>query len=134
MRLKLEEFLRALFVGMALPALFLPILYMILFVIKPLDIENDNLHLVSLFIPLCFGLANVLYVFLKHKFPIFRHDYLLLIVGVILGLSLWLIKMPTFIFVAFPRIEDTEVFMLPIYYAFIFRFIMKPFNSMFGIK
>ena len=131
----LQKIIRALVAGMVFPALFLPIAYSIVFVLSPqIFVQLRSLQFIPMYIPILFGVANIVYVFFSHKKSPKKNNQLLLFIGFCLGLIVALLNIPTFIFGVVLDLQTTAIIVLPILYALTFRFIIKWINKNLGVR
>ncbi len=131
----LQKIIRALVAGMVFPALFLPIAYSLVFIISPHTfVLLRSLQFVPMYIPILFGVGNIIYVFFsKNKSPK-KNNQLLLFVGFCLGLIVALLNIPTFIFGVVLNQQTTAMIVLPILYALVFRYIIKWVNKTLRVR
>jgi hypothetical protein len=129
------EHLRAFIAGIALPSVLVPILmYIALAVGKPQLLSVPFIHV----IPLLWGIWNVLYfAFFKRFFP--RDiNMRLLLTGALLGLlvalyGIFWIHLPTIL--GFPHyLRYMPLIAIPIVYALLWRYVVKPLNGVLGLK
>lgn len=125
------NYIRPFVSGLALPATFLPLAILILWATGKTDvILMPSIH----FIPIIWGLWNVIYFALfRNLFPI-NLDLRLFLTGAILGFLIALygvfyLQLPTII--GFPEnVYYIPLIALPIVYAILWRFIVKPLNDL----
>ncbi len=130
----LKRFFRALMSGITFPAMAIPIGYAVLYYLNPRLSFTLKTQLLILFIPLMFGLVNVAYVRICEHCPAKKHNSMLIATGLLFGLALSLINVPTFIWGAPRGWEDKSIVVLPIICALIFRIIINWYNHMIDVQ
>lgn len=129
-----KKFIRAFVAGMLVPAVFLPIAYTILFVLKLHNMHDNMLQFIPMYIPIIFGLTNVLYIHLNEGLSSRNANIRLYLTGGILGLfiaiiGIFALHLPTVIFGFTSSLKLMPLFILPVIYGAIFRFLIKWLNK-----
>lgn len=121
--------------GLAFPAIVLPLVYSI-FVLRAPDLLPIliPIYFYPMFIPLFFGLANVIFLRYSKKFGKKHENMGLIITGLLLGLIVTWLKISTFLLFLFSVKEEHSYIILPVVYALVFRFIIKRINRFYGLS
>lgn len=127
-----KKSIKAFVAGMAFPAIFLPLLYTFLFFTNQ-RVAHIEIQFMPMYIPLVFGLANVLYVHMTEGSQKnanvslwFTGGCLGFIVAVI---GVFVMHFPTMIFGVTHELQYLPLVVVPVVYGLIFRYIVKYFNK-----
>jgi hypothetical protein len=131
-----DYFIKAMLAGMGFPSIVLPIIYTALYIYDPLLIQENPLQFIPMFIPIAFGIANVIQ--LKMGPSISDPDTRLWVVGACLGLivaiiGVFILKLPALVFGLGHGLQYFPIIFLPILYGVIFRYIVKDLNRLLGL-
>lgn len=133
-----KKFLKAFVSGLAFPAVFLPLAYTFIFFSEGRALPTP-LQFIPMYIPIVFGIANMLYVRMSEGVPAANVNVGLWVAGAILGfvvavVGVFILHVPTLIFVHLrPGLEYVPLIALPIVYGLIFRYIVKWLNKAIGV-
>lgn len=131
--------IKAFIAGMAFPATALPFAYAILYKYGPETIQSQPFQFLPLFLPIVFGVYNILYIDVTKKATEQNKNKALWIMGAGLGLavamiSVFFIQLPMLLF----GIENAQKFIplitVPIIYSLIWRYIVKYCNTLLNVK
>jgi hypothetical protein len=120
--------------GLAFPAIFIPIIYSIFYLLQHSIIYNASIILTAMQLPLIFAISNIILIW-QQKGNIKRiTNKLYYIAGAILGIfmslhGIFILELPTKIFAISGNWKFIFLIIIPIIYALIFRFIVKQFNA-----
>lgn len=132
--MQVKRFFRALAAGVTIPAIIIPLSYAYLNFFAPSSIKLFRPTYISpLYIPILFGIANVFYARFSSKLSHNARDNLLISCGVALGLIVSTLHVPTFLFGISNAWHDKSIIVLPLFYAIMFRFIIKWSNKTLGL-
>ena len=125
--------------GMAFPAIFLPLAYTMLYFTETETIQTHPLQFVPMYIPLLFGIANVIYLSIYNRCGSIAKVIKLWVTGIMLGFVVALIgifafDIPTLIFGLRDGCELLPLVLLPIIYGLIFRYIVDWLNTFLGLN
>jgi len=136
----LKKFLKAFIAGMAFPSVFLPLAYTLLFFVEQSTLRAHTLQFIPMYIPLVFGITNVLYMHLSEGLPAKHANTALWAMGACLGfvvavLGVFFIHVPTLVFGSLldNDLAYLPLIILPIIYGAIFRFIIKWLNKLLAV-
>lgn len=124
-------FLKAFISGISFPSVAIPISYLCLYYfsgVKATTITTSPLS--PIYMPLFFGVANVVYVRIHRSFPAKYNDALLIAIGLLLGVIVNFLHITTLLQSLLVNLPISTNLSLPIIYALIFRFIVKPLNKL----
>jgi len=132
------RFLKAYIVGMFFPALIIPIIYLIPLWFHYEPFVNHPFQLLALSISVIWGIWNGLTIIIGMKFPGKSWAFKSAIFGVVLGLFAGIISVTVFpvfkyIFNFEGYLNYSSLIILPIVYAFLWRFIVNNLNRTFEI-
>jgi len=122
--------------GMLFPGILLPIVYLIFSCCDSSGIENiPYLKFVPMFIPLLFGLANVIHIANRSWCPIKNENCRLWCTGGALGVvvslvGVFVLDVPVLLFGLSGVLEYLPIIIVPIIYGAIFRYIVHWLNSL----
>jgi len=133
-----KKFVKAFLAGIGFPAVFLPVAYTILFLLEFKSMKIHSLQFVPMYIPIVFGLANMLFIRLSDGIPAKKLDVALWTTGACLGfvvamIGVFVLDVPTLIFGDARNIEYLPLIALPIIYGVIFRYVVKYLNKAVGV-
>jgi hypothetical protein len=128
-----KKFVKAFIAGMALPAVFLPIAYSVLFVNEHHALMIHPIQFIPMYLPLAWGLANAMYVQL-HGAPGKHVNRGLWITGICLGFvvavyGVFVMHLPTIIFGVVHGYDYAPLIILPVVYGLLFRYVVKWLNK-----
>jgi hypothetical protein len=129
------RYLKAFIAGLAFPATVFPIIYSVILSVEALS----PLRMLPLyFIPLAWGIWNVLYFAVGKRCPIKNQNYRLWATGAILGFLLALFVVFIFripILFGFSGIvQYAPLIMITIIYSIIWRYVVKYLNGLLGLE
>jgi len=135
--MSLRYFIKAMLAGMGFPSLVLPLLYTVLYIYKPTLIQANPLQFIPMYIPILFGLTNIIYLHMDTKI-IPNANFRLWITGAGLGLivatiGIFIFKLPALIFGFSHGWQYFPLIFLPFIYGFIFRYIVKALNKLLNV-
>lgn len=133
-----KKFIRAFVAGMLFPAVFLPIAYTFMYIFKIHNLHTQVLQFVPMYIPILFGLTNVLYVQRVIGESTRHANKKLWLTGIVFGLiiaafGVYVLHLPTVIFGFTNAIQYAPLIIIPIFYGAIFRFIIKWLNKIIAV-
>lgn len=133
-----KKFVKAFLAGVGFPAVFLPLAYTMLFFMEYPSMKIHSLQFVPMYIPIVFGLANMLFVRLSDGTPAKNLDAGLWTTGACLGfivavIGVFVLHVPTMIFGDMHGFQYLPLIALPIIYGVIFRYVVKWLNKAVGI-
>jgi len=127
--------------GLAFPAVFLPIVYTFFYCCGPgaVNVKQPNVQFIPMWIPILFGLANIVYFWLSAHKLIKDKKLGLWLTGGILGfivgcIGVYCFNVATLVFGLKGQDQYLPIFILPIIYGFVFRYIVNWFNELLGNK
>lgn len=134
-----KEVVKGLLAGMGFPALFLPIAYTVLYWFETQTLREYPLQFVPLYIPLIFGLTNLVYLSIRDKCPALDRKWQLWIVGGCLGFLVALIgvfglHIPELVLGLSHGFKYLPLIGVPIIYGLIFRYIVNWLNELVGLN
>ena len=130
-----KKFLKAFLAGMAFPAVFMPIAYTFLYMFGPYGIlRSHSLQFIPMFVPIVWGIANVVYIQLSEGLTGQKLNTALWITGVILGflvavLGVFVLQIPALVLGLSHGYEYIPLVLLPFIYGVVFRYIVKWVNK-----
>jgi hypothetical protein len=130
-------FIKAMLAGMGFPSLVLPLIYTVLYIYDPTLIQANPLQFIPMFIPIIFGITNVIQLSMDAS-HVKNPNTRLWAVGICLGLivaiiGVFILKLPALVFGLGHGLQYFPLIFLPILYGVIFRYIVKSFNTLLGI-
>lgn len=132
--MQVKRFFRALASGVTLPSIIIPLSYAYLNFFYPNSIKLFRPTYISpLYIPILFGFTNVIYARFSSKLKENGRDNLLILCGVGLGIIVSTMHIPTYLFGVTNAWHDKSIIVLPLFYAIMFRFIIKWSNKTLGL-
>jgi len=134
----MHKMIKAFLAGLAFPSVFLPFAYSILYIILPNNVPTHPIQFVPLYIPILFGITNMIYVGVGDHCPVPGINNRLWTTGAILGflvalIGIFVFRLPTIIFGFTGIIQYLPIILLPIIYGAIFRYIVKWLNRVLDI-
>jgi len=132
-------YIKAFIAGLAFPASLLPIVYAILYVSGHRAVINVPLQFFPLFLPLVFGVWNILYFAMGKCCPVKGRYLRLWVTGAILGflvalLGVFVIGLPTLLFGFTGALRYLPLVIVPILYGVIWRYIVGNLNELVDLK
>lgn len=79
------RYVKAFIAGLAFPATFLPMVYLLLYIFN-LNVKNLPLQFIPLYLPLVWGLWNILFFYIADKYPVLYRNKRYFLMGFALGL------------------------------------------------
>lgn len=133
-----KKFVKAFIAGMALPAVFLPLAYTVLFWSEPQPLKAHPVQFLALYLPLVWGLANVVYVKLSEDSSAKNVNSGMWVTGACLGfivavLGVFMLHIPTMIFGEMHGFQFAPLIILPIVYGALFRYVVKWLNKVIAV-
>ena len=133
-----KNFIKSMLSGMAFPSIFLPLAYTAIYLYESNIIQANPLQFIPMYIPIFFGITNVIYLWIGDRCPIQNIKWRLWTTGAILGLivaflGIFIFNVPTFVFGLSGGFEYLLLIFLPIIYGAIFRYIIKWLNTLLEI-
>jgi hypothetical protein len=134
----IKSFVKAMLAGMGLPSLFLPFAYTVLYFYKGDVIQENPLQFIPMYLPILFGIANVINLKIGARWIIKGVNNQLWATGAILGfivsiVGVFVFHIPTLVFGFTGDLKYFPILLLPIIYGAIFRFIIKWLNNVLEI-
>jgi hypothetical protein len=134
----LKKLVKAFLAGMAFPALFLPLAYSVLFLLEPRVMRGHSLQFIPMYIPIIFGITNVLYIKMHDGSTGGNVNFSLWVTGACLGLivalfGVFVLDVPALVFGLNHGLQYAPLVVLPLVYGLIFRFIVKWINKLLAI-
>ena len=131
--------LKAFIAGLAFPATVLPIVYTILYLANHDAVVSLPLQFIPLFLPLVFGLWNMLCFMFGDRCPIKNKSAHLWFTGASLGLlvalvGVFIIGLPELLFGWTGTMQYLPLIFVPIVYGLIWRYIVGYLNDLFGLS
>lgn len=133
-----KKFIRAFVAGMLFPAVFLPFAYTVLYFLELHTLPREPLQFIPMYIPLLFGITNLLYIRMSDGVPVQNANIGLWVSGAILGFfvavfGVFVLHLPTIVFGFNNGMAMLPLIILPIIYGAIFRFIVKWLNKILAV-
>ena len=133
------KLLKAFIAGLAFPATLLPIVYLILYLSGHSEVRSQPLQFMPLFIPIVFGLWNIIYFAIGEKCPVKNKSMRLWIWGALLGLlvaliGVFIIGLPKLLFGFTGSMQYLPLIVVPIIYGLIWRYIVSVLNSLLSLE
>lgn len=133
-----KRLVKAFLAGVGFPAIFLPIAYTFLFFLEYPSMRIHSLQFVPMYIPIVFGIANMLLISLSEGVPTKNLNIGYWITGGCLGflvavLGVFVLHVPTMVFGDVHGLQYLPLFALPVIYGIIFRVVVKWLNKTVGI-
>lgn len=133
-----KYFVKSMMSGMVFPGIFLPLAYTSLYFYESTLIQTNPLQFIPMYIPILFGVTNVIYLWIGDRCPIQDINWRLWVTGASLGLivalfGVFVFNVPTLIFGLSYGFEYMPLVFLPIIYSVIFRYIIKWLNNILDI-
>lgn len=133
-----KKLVKAFAAGMLFPAVFLPFAYTVLYVLELHAIPKHPLQFIPMYIPLLFGITNVLYIRLHDGVATQDINLGLWITGAILGFvvavfGVYALHLPTIVFGFNGGMQFLPLLVLPVVYGAIFRYIVKRLNKIIAV-
>lgn len=137
--MKKNIFFKSFIAGLALPAFFLPFFYTFLYFVIGQPVQENPLQFIPLYLPLLFGITNVIYIWIGDRCPITGLNARLFTTGAILGfivaiIGVFIINIPTLVFGLTGSLRYLPIILVPIIYGIIFRYIIKWLNVLLGLS
>lgn len=131
--------IKAFAAGAVFPTAVLPFVYAILFFFGHAGVHSAPLQFMPLFLPIIFGLWNVLYFKIGGRCPVKSRSSRMACHGALLGLmaalfGVFLFGIPELIFGITGGLRFLPLVFVPILYGLIWRFIVGPLNNLFGLE
>ena len=125
--------------GMAFPALALPLIYTVLYFYNPALIQLHPLQFIPMYIPILFGITNILYLKMGYHFFINDENAKLWLTGACLGvivaiLGVFILKLPALVFGLNEGFQYLPLLFLPVVYGALFRYIVKFMNHALNVE
>jgi len=126
-----NQFVKSFIAGMVFPGIFLPLAYTIFYFVRPVPFHENPLQFIPMYIPLLFGIANVISAsFAKPQVANGR----LWLTGILLGLivsivGVFALNIPALVFGFSDGLKYAPIIFLPIIYGIIFRYFVKWLES-----
>ena len=133
-----KKYVKAFIAGMAFPALFLPLAFTALFCLNH-HVQHHALFFAPMYLPLVFGIANMLYIKMIEGMPAKNANSALWTVGIFLGfivalLGVFVIHVPTIVFGSTNSdVIYAPLIVLPLIYGIVFRYIVKWLNKLLSV-
>jgi len=132
------RFFKAYVVGMFFPGILVPFIYLIPRYFGYGPFVNHPFQILALSIPVIWGLWNTITVFIGEHFPEKSWAFKSKVFGLVLGLIAGIISVTVFpvfkyIFNFEGYLNYSSLIILPIVYAFLWRFVVDNLNSTFDI-
>ena len=130
--------LKAFIAGLAFPAAAVPILYSIFYFADLGEIRNIPFQFFPLYLPIIFGLWNMIDHLIGKRCPIKNRNLHLWFNGILLGFILalvgvFIVHLPTLLFGLTGGWEYSPLIIIPILYGLIWRYIIKFLNDLLGV-
>lgn len=134
----LKKFVKAFIAGMALPAIFLPLAYTILYFYVHGPFAAHALQFIPMFLPLAWGLANAIYIKLQEESSPKGVNSGLIVTGACLGFlvavfGVFIIHVPSMVFGHASSLQYLPLVLVPIIYAILWRYVVKWINKLLGV-
>ncbi len=125
--------------GLAFPATLLPFVYSLLIFSGHSAAITIPLQFIPHFLPILFGLWNMLYFVIGEKCPIKNRNIRLWGWGALLGFiaalsGVFMIGLPELLFGLTGALQYLPLIIIPILYGFIWRYIVSAINDLLGLK
>ena len=133
-----QQLVKSFIAGITLPSIFLPLAYTLLYILKPQTFQQNPLQFIPMYIPILFGITNIIYHWISHRHLTQHINRKLWITGICLGLivavfGIFIFNVPSLVFGLSHGFQYIPLVALPIIYGAIFRFIVKWLNTMLDI-
>lgn len=130
-----RKFCKAFMAGMFFPALFLTLMYTMLYCCSSTNIQTFPAQFFVMYIPVLFGITNCLYKWVGDCCPIKDFNLRLWVTGGILGLivalfGVFVFNIPSLLFNFSGILVYFPLIFMPIVYGAIFRYIVKWLNTL----
>lgn len=135
----LERLIKAFLAGLAFPAVFLPFAFTLIYFSNNAILSETHFPLAVLYIPLLFGMANIIYQYTDSFCPLKGTKWRLWTNGAILGiivasLGVFVWHVPEIVFGLDNDFKYFPFILLPIVYGIIFRYVVGYLNELFEIQ
>lgn len=133
-----RKLIKAFIAGMALPAVFLPIAYTILFFAEHYSVQQQPLQFIPMYLPVIWGIANAVFIKLHDNKSKNNVNLGLWVTGTVLGFlvaifGVYVINLPTMIFGELHGFEFAPLVIVPIVYGLLFRHVVKWLNKLLAV-
>lgn len=134
----LDYFIKSMLAGMGFPGIALPVIYTALYLYNPALIQSNPLQFIPMYIPILFGITNIIYLKMGHRFFIQDINLRLWATGACLGLivaifGVFILKLPALVFGLSHGFQYLPLILLPVIYGALFRYIVKALNQILGV-
>lgn len=135
--MRLGYFIKIMLAGMGFPSFVLPLIYTALYSYDPSLIQANPLQFIPMYIPLLFGITNIIYIKMGSS-HIKNANHRLWIVGACLGfivaiVGVFILKLPALVFGLSHGLQYLPLIFLPILYGLLFRYIVKALNKLLNL-
>ena len=136
---KEKLYIKIFIAGLAFPAAVLPFVYSLLILSGHSAGEMFPLQFIPHFLPIIFGLWNMLYFAIGEKCPIKKKSTRLWVWGALLGFiaalcGVFMIGLPELLFGLTGALQYLPLIIIPILYGFIWRYIVSAINDLLGLQ
>ncbi len=133
-----KKFVKTFAAGMLFPAVFLPLVYTVLYVLELHNMPSEPLQFIPMYIPILFGITNVLYMRLQESAATQDINLGFWITGAILGFvvavfGIYVLHLPVIVFGLSGCMQLLPMLVVPVVYGAIFRYIVKRLNKIFAV-
>lgn len=134
-----KDLIKAFCAGLAVPATLLSIVYTTAYVLAFPPFLQYPLQFLPLWIPLFYGLWNVFNVHVGKSFPVKDRKLRYWTLGIILGVlvavfGIVVIKLPVILFGFTGMYQLLPLFVIPLVYGILWRYLIMPLNGIMGLK
>jgi hypothetical protein len=136
---KEKKYLKVFIAGLAFPATILPFIYSSLFLSGHNAVINIPVQFIPHYLPIIFGLWNMLYFAIGEKCPIKNKYRRLLAWGALLGLiatliGIFIIGLPELLYGLTGPLQYLPLIVVPIFYGLIWRYVVSSLNDLLGLE
>lgn len=136
---KEKKFLKVFIAGLTFPATILPFIYSFLFLSGNNAVINIPVQFIPHYLPIIFGLWNMLYFALGENNPIKNKNMRLWAWGALLGLiaaliGIFIIGLPELLYGLTGPLKYLPLIVVPVFYGLIWRYVVSSLNNLLGLE
>lgn len=132
-----KKLVKAFIAGLTLPAVVLPIMYTLLEFNVRNVFPQHTYHFIPMFLPLAWGLANAIFIYLHKEGSSKGVNGGLIVTGACLGFLVAafvvMTRVPEMVFGRGSNLQYLPLIVAPVVYAILFRFVVKWLNKLIGV-
>lgn len=132
-----KKLVKAFIAGLTLPAIVLPIMYTLLYFNVRNVFTQHALQFIPMFLPLAWGAANLVFVYLHKETSTKGANGGLVVTGACLGFlvavfGVFIAHVPAMLF-GKGHLQYLPLLIVPVVYAVLFRYVVKWLNKLIGV-